>query len=93
MSKLYQDNQDMAFQNMKIERQDVSLDQEESDSRPDLFYNQENGKLEKRSTVNTFQASKDTKPSEDDLLNKALDRLNKGLSGDLLDDDENDLMF
>lgn len=93
MSKLYQDNQDMAFQNMKIERQDVSLDQEESDSRPDLFYNQENGKLEKRSTVSTFQASKDTKPSEDDLLNKALDRLNKGLSGDLLDDDENDLMF
>jgi len=54
MSKLYQDNQDMAFQNMKIERQDVSLDQEESDSRPDLFYNQENGKLEKRSTVSTF---------------------------------------
>ena len=29
MSKLYQDNQEMAFQNMKIEREDVTLDAEE----------------------------------------------------------------
>lgn len=35
-----------------------------------------------------IDALETTKPSEDDLLNKALDRLNKGLSGDLLADDE-----
>jgi hypothetical protein len=35
-----------------------------------------------------FTASQETKPSEDELLNRALDRLNKGLSEDLLADDE-----
>jgi len=41
-----------------------------------------------------FTEPQETKPSEDELLNRALDRLNKGLSGDLLADDETqDLMF
>lgn len=59
---------------------------------PDLYYNQENGRLEKRSTI--VPTAEAQKASEEDLLNKALDRLNKGLSGDLLaDDDEADLMI
>ena len=67
---------------------------ETEDSKPDLYYNEENGKLEKRSTMKGFTEPQETKPSEDELLNRALDRLNKGLSGDLLADDETqDLMF
>lgn len=59
---------------------------------PDLYYNQENGRLEKRSTL--VHAAEAQKASEEDLLNKALDRLNKGLLGNLLaDDDEADLMI
>lgn len=60
---------------------------EAEDSKPDLYYNEENGRLEKRSTKG-FAAAQETKPSEDELLNRALDRLNKGLSEDLLADDE-----
>lgn len=77
---------------MKLDPQDINIDPE--DSNPDLFYNESSGKLEKRSTMNTFQESNEPKASEDDLLNKALDRLNKGLSGDLLaDEEDHELMF
>ena len=53
MSKLYQDNQELAFKNMKLDAQDINLDNE--DSKPELFYNQENGKVEKRTTMKDFQ--------------------------------------
>lgn len=86
MSKLYQDNQNLAYPGMKSDPQDAD------DTKPDLFYNKENGRLEKRSTLVTPNEAQ--KASEDELLNRALDRLNKGLSGDLLaDDDEADLMI
>lgn len=86
MSKLYQDNQDLAFGEMK---QDEQLE----DSRPELYYNKETGKLESRSFV-AKTTVETQKASEDELLNRALDRLNKGLSEDLLaDEDEADLMI
>lgn len=53
MSKLYQDNQELAFKTMKLDAQDINLDNEES--KQELFYNQENGKLEKRTTMKGFQ--------------------------------------
>ena len=68
---------------MKLEPQDVP----DNDDSQDLYYNQENGRLELRSSKAKFEPKAIAKTSEDDLLNKALDRLNKGLSEDLLADD------
>lgn len=46
MSKLYQDNQELAFSDAKADPQDQTQE-------PDLYYNKENGRLEKRSTIVT----------------------------------------
>ena len=61
----------------------------EEDDKADLYYNAETGKLEPRSTM-VKKETDEKKPSEDELLNRALDRLNKGLSDDLLADDDDE---
>jgi hypothetical protein len=43
------------MQSLKINPQDVAIDAE--DSQPQLYYNEENGRLEKRSTQKGFTAS------------------------------------
>jgi len=81
MSKLYQDNQELAYGG--TEPQDTAGDE---DNKADLYYNAATGKLEPRSSMKKVEEP--ARPTEDELLNRALDRLNKGLSDDLLADDD-----
>jgi len=71
----------------------------DGDDSEELFYNQDSGQLEKRATLveipaeaeeteaSSVAATPQTNDNQEDLLNKALDRLNEGLTDDLLADD------